>query len=263
MWARTMSGESETKPPVPWVLIAVIVVIAGAGAYMIRNVMSDDSPAERNHIAAVTLMKPPVDPPVKPPAPSPVIQERQAVLERILKVEDKSVPVMRFEGQVPRSGAQERATADAVGVHDDPGGPPAGDTLGVDAEGGAGGDSFGLVGRKGGRSILARTGGGGFAGEVPLLARFGGYIKIVTSEIKEKVIKRLDEGGGIPQGKHQCTIRVKVDKDGKIIDYHMTSSSGNNRMDQAVINALHSSRISEPPPENMPKIMDIMILSEG
>jgi TonB family protein len=134
----------------------------------------------------------------------------------------------------------------------------------MDVEGGAGGDSFGLVGRKGGRSIIARSGGGSKPTvNVPLMVRFAGYIKIVTAEIKMRVIKRLDEEGGIPKGKLQCTVRVSVDKNGQIIDYRITKSSGNTRMDQAIIRVLRSCQFSEPPPLEMPTKLDIMITSQG
>jgi len=260
-----MSGKPETKPPLPWVLIAVILMLATAGAYLVKNILSDDSPMEKSHIAVVTLVKPPLHQPVKPLPPDPV-KEKPAGRERVLKVEESSGQVMEVEGQAPRNaGIQDKMPAEDTrdGAGGDSSDMPVGDTLGVDVEGGAGGDSFGLVGRKGGRSILARAGGSKVAGKIPLQNQFGGYIKIVTAEIKEKVIKRLDEDGGIPQGKLQCIVRVRVDKDGKIIDYRMTSSSGSTRMDRAVINALRSCQISEPPPENMPRMMDIMITSQG
>jgi TonB family protein len=78
-----------------------------------------------------------------------------------------------------------------------------------------------------------------------------------------RVIKRLDEEGGIPKGKLQCTVRLSVDKDGQIIDYRITKSSGNTKMDRAIISVLHSCRFSEPPPQEMPKKIDILITSQG
>ena len=261
---RNMSDKPETKPPVPWVLISVILVLAGVGAYIVKNILSDDSQPEKSHIAAVTLVKPPSNPPLRP-SPSIAAKEKPAGRERLLKVEESSGPVMQVEGQAPRNAG---TAGDARGVRDegvegDSSGIPAGDTLGMDAEGGAGGDSFGLVGRKGGRSILARAGGSKVAAKIPFQNQFGEYIRIVTAEIKDKVMKLLAEAGGIPQGKLQCIIRVRVDNDGKIIDYRIKNHSGNTRMDQAVINALRSCQFSEPPPEFMPRMMDIMITSQG
>ena len=258
-----------TRPPVPWVLIGVLVLLGGGSAYIVRNVLSDNSRAERSHIAAVTLVRPQVKPPVKP-LPSVPVKEKTAVTERVLKVEESGDRVMRVEGPAPRNVApRDRASAESArGSYGDGGGSessdvPAGDTLGVDADGGAGGDSFGLVGRKGGRSLLARAGGPHSAATVPLRSRFAGYIQIVTVEVKEKVMKRLNEEGGIPDGKLQCIVRVRVDRDGKVMDYRITTLSGNDRMDQAVVNALRSCQFSEPPPEHMPKLMDIMITSHG
>jgi len=269
-----MYDKPETKPPVPWGLIAVILVLVSAAAYFVIHELSNDSLHEKSQVTAVTLVKPQSNPPLKP-SPSARLREKLAGLEPIQKEEKNSGQTMQVEGQVLRnSGPQDRTG----GAHGEGGGressdAPAGDTLGVDVQGGAGGDIFGLVGRKGGRSILARAGGwaGSSAGsskakgadKVPLMTKFAGYVTIVTAEIKVQVMKWLDAEGGIPRGKLQCIIRVSVDKDGKIIDHRITGSSGNTRMDQAVSNALSSYRFSEPPPESMPRTMDVMITCQG
>lgn len=233
-----MSDKREDKPPLPWVLIAVIFALVGVGAYFVKSVLTDDGPQEKRSVAAVTLVRP--APPVmkkEPVEPAKDIQKKEEINET---------------NWVDNEPA--RADNDST---------PAGDDLGVDAVGGAGGDSFGLVGKKGGRSIVAGGSAGGAHGKVSLLTRFAGYAQIVTTEIKKKVIKRLDEEGGIPRGKLQCVVRVRVDSDGKVIDYRITGSSGNTRIDQAVNNALSSCQISEPPPEDMPRTMDIKIISQG
>ncbi|HET6515726.1 MAG TPA: TonB family protein, partial [Thermodesulfovibrionales bacterium] len=279
-----MYDKPETKPPVPWSLIAVILVIAGAAVYFVINELSDNSPREKSRVAAVTLVKPPLNPPSKPPL-SVRPKEKASGIERVPKEEDSSNQGMQVEGKVlGKAGAQDGTrAADSRGAHVEGGGrggsdapgvegggkessdAPAGDTLGMDVEGGAGGDSFGLVGRKGGRSILAKVGspkGGGSSkwdGTVPLLTKFAGYINIMTAEIKEQVVKRLDAEGGIPQGNLQCIIRVSIDKNGKIISHRITSTSGNIGMDQAIMNALRSYRFRARPPESMPRTMDIMV----
>jgi TonB family protein len=76
-------------------------------------------------------------------------------------------------------------------------------------------------------------------------------------------MKRLNEEGGIPKGKLQAVIRVTVDNEGAIETYRIIGSSGNNRMDDAVKEALQHLKISEPPPDGMPRTMDIKISSQG
>jgi TonB family protein len=229
-------SDDEEKQSISWVLIAVFVLLAGGGAYIVKTVMSGGEPRKKDAIATVTLLKPQPVIKEKPPEPEPV---KEVPKEDIINPEVN-------EAQAPQNDNQDNT--------------PAGDRLGVDAEGGAGSDSFGLVGKKGGRSFLA---GGPGIGKGSFLTKFASYTQIVTTELRKKVMKRLDEEGGIPKGKLQAVVRVSVDMDGKVIDYRIIGSSGNNKMDEAIIDSLRSLRISEPPPESMPRTMDIRIISQG
>ena len=233
-----MSGQ-EKKKPVPWVLIGAFIVLAAGGVYLVKAVLSEDAPRRKDTTATVTLLKPP---------PPPLIREKPPELEPVKEIKKEEIidPSVQNDAQSSKNDSQDDT--------------PAGSDLGVDAEGSAGSDGFGLVGKKGGRSILA--GGGGF-GKGSLLAKFSGYTQIVTMELRKKVMKRLDEEGGIPRGKLQAVVRVSVDGDGKIRDYRIVGSSGNSKMDDAIIQSLRSFRVSEAPPEGMPKTMDIRIVSQG
>ena len=229
-------SDDEEKQSISWVLIAVFILLAGGGAYIVKTFMSGGEPRKKDTIATVTLLKPPM---IKEKLPEP------EQVKEIPKKEEIINPEVN-ETQTPQNDNQDNT--------------PAGDSLGVDAEGGAGSDSFGLVGKKGGRSLLA---GGSGSGKISLLTKFTGYTQIVTTELRKKVMKHLDEEGGIPKGKLQAVVRVSVDTDGKIIDYRIIGSSGNTRMDEAIIDSLRSLRISEPPPEGMRHTMDIRIISQG
>ncbi len=231
-----MSGKKQ-KESVPWVLIGVLVVLAGVGVYIVKTVLSQDEPRRKNTTTTVTLLKPPPVQ-VKPPEP-----ER---IKEIPKKEEIIDPGMKNESPAPPNADQDNT--------------PAGDKLGVDAAGGAGSDSFGLLGKKGGRSLLA--GGGGF-GQISLLNRFAGYSQIVQTEVKKKVMKQLNENGGIPKGKLQAVVRLSVDSDGSVVSFRIIGSSGNHKMDDAVMQAVGYLKISEPPPDGMPRTMDIKISSQG
>ena len=233
-----MSSKQEKKSQ-PWILISVMIALVGGGVYFFRTILSEDAPRRKDTTATVTLLKP-LPPPVikeKPPEPAQVkeVQQKEEIIDPGLK------------NEAPNNDSQDST--------------PAGDNLGVDAEGGAGGDGFGLVGKKGGRSLLA--GGSSGFGNSSLLSKFSGYTQMVTTELRKKVMKRLDEEGGIPKGKLQAVVRVSVDIDGKIIAYRIIGSSGNNRMDEAVKQSLGSLKISEPPPDGMPRTMDIKITAQG
>src|SRR3989337_1132410 len=214
-------------------LLVVMVILLGAAAYTVKAVLSDDSPRKKSSVTMVTLLKPP---------PPPQKKEEG------------------FTSEPQDVGNQDSKPA---GEEDN---TPAGDNLGVDAEGTAGGDAFGLVGKKGGRSLLAGgggSGGGGGLGRLSLLSKYTGYTQIVETEIRKRVMKRLDEEGGIPRGKLQVVARVSVDSNGAVVDYRIIGSSGNHKMDEAIKQALGDIKISEPPPDGMPRTMDIKFTYQG
>jgi TonB family protein len=76
-------------------------------------------------------------------------------------------------------------------------------------------------------------------------------------------MKRLDEEGGIPKGTLQAIVRISVDSNGAVTAYKIIGSSGNNKIDGAVKSSLMNIKISEPPPDGMPRTMDIKIKSQG
>jgi len=234
---REMPENKARKSKVPWGLVIVMVAVLGAGVYFVKSVLSEKSPRKRNSFTVVTLLKPPPPPPVEKP-PEPKIEEIQK--EEIIAPE------------------QEAAEPEAPSAEQD---APAGDKLGVDAEGAAGSDAFGLVGKKGGRSLLAGDGGG--LGKLTLLTRFAEYSQIVESEIRKKVRKRLDEEGGIPKGNHQVIARVSVDGNGAVVDFKIVGSSGDHKIDEAVRDSVGKVQISSPPPDGMPRTMVIRITSKG
>ena len=234
-----MSVEKKKKDSqVSWVLIALMVIFLGVSAYIVKMVLSDDSPRRKSSIAMVTLLKPPpVQVKEKPPEPEPVKDIKKEEIVDPTQVNDQ-----------PQDAQSQDDT-------------PAGDRLSIDGDGSAGGDSFGLGAKKGGRSIL--EGGGGGLGKRSLLSKFGGYTQIVETEIRKRVMKQLDEEGGFPKGKLQTIVRVSLDANGGIIKYKIIGSSGNHKMDDAVKNSLGNIKISEPPPDGMPRTMSIKISSQG
>jgi len=134
---------------------------------------------------------------------------------------------------------------------------PAGKQLGLDAEGTAGGDAFGLIGNKGGAGLIG--GGGGGAG-----SPFGRYGRLLEEELNRKVKKRLEGNGGIPKGKLQIVVQIDVDAQGKIVKYRIVTPSGDAKLDGVVREALkRDGAISQPPPEGMPRGVNIRISSQG
>jgi periplasmic protein TonB len=231
-----MSETQNTKSsPKSWGLIALMVVFVIAAVYIVKMVLSDDNPHKKSSVTTVTLLKPPPPVTVKEKPPEPEIKQAQKKEELIQTPQDQ-----------PKGPENDNT--------------PAGDKLGLDAEGKAGGDAFGLAGKKGGRSLLA---GGDGMGRLSLLSKYAGYSKMVETEIQKRVMTRLDEEGGIPKGKLQTVVRISVDSNGIIIDSKIIGSSGNNKMDEAVKTTLMHIKISEPPPEGMPRTIKVKISSQG
>jgi len=190
-------------------IVALMVVLMGVGGYFVKSFLSEESPNKKKSPIMVTLMKPPPPPDIKEKLPEPE-QIKQPLKEEIYTPPQDSDP-----------GPDKDST-------------PAGDTLGVDAAGTAGGDAFGLVGKKGGRSLLAGEGGTGGMGRLSLLIKFAGYTHTVEAEIRKRVMKHLDQYGGIPKGKLQAGVRLTLDGSGAVVDYKIIGSSGNHKMDDAV-----------------------------
>ncbi len=226
---------NKKSAPQSWGLIALMIVFVVAAVYIVKVVLSEDGPHKKSSVTTVTLLKPP--PPV-------TVKEKPP--EEIKQVEKKIEQTIEAPQDQPKGPENDNT--------------PAGDKLGLDAEGKAGGDAFGLAGKKGGRSILA---GGDGMGRLSLLSKFAGYTKMVEMEVRKKVMKQLDEEGGIPKGKLQTVVRISVDSNGSIVGSKIIGSSGNNRLDEAVKLSLSNIRISEPPPDGMPRTMSIKISSQG
>ncbi len=218
-----------------WGLVGLFVVLLGIGVYVIWGILSEDAPKKKNTVATISLVKPPpTPPPIKEKPPEQQIQQQ--------KKEE-------FISEGPKDQAKGPDRDDT----------PAGDKLGLDAEGKAGGDAFGLAGRKGGRSLLA---GGGLGSSQ--MKKFAWYHHMAEAEIRKRVLKILDDQGGIPGGKLQAIVDVYVSDTGVITSYKITGSSGNHRMDDAIKKVLSSSlKVGDAPPEGMDRVMTIRVFSKG
>jgi outer membrane biosynthesis protein TonB len=225
---------------VPGIIGLVFLVAIG---FLIKVVLTDSGPRQKQHISTVTLLKPPPEVKEKPPEPE---------VQKEIPKETMTTPV---EMAQPQDQAQDQQDA-----------PPAGADLGVEGDGAAGSDNFGLTakGKGKGRDITLGGGGGGSGiNKLALMSKYGWYTSKVQEEIKKQMRKQLDQEGGIPKGKFQATIRILLDSRGAIIKYQIVASSGNEKMDEALKGSLPGFRISQPPPEGMPSGMTVRIASQG
>jgi len=251
-------------------LIVLMIILLGGGGYVLKTFLSDDSPrAKKSSVAPVTLVKPPpVTEKEKPPEREPVKETQKRV--EVVDGEKAEFVDARMDNE-PQSMASDSGPAGPPGSVQD--NTPAGDRLGLDTEGKAGSDAFGLVARKGGRSILSGSGPGtpggtgtgtlrgSGSGKQSLLNKYGWYTQIVKTEVSKKVQKHMEDNGGIPKGKLETVVRVSVDDRGAIVQSQIIGSSGNHDLDKAVKQSIADMKLSEPPPEGMPRTMIIKVTS--
>lgn len=179
-----MSERRFISSPLVWSLVGLIIFFLVIGSFLVKMFLEEDDLSTTKKIATVTLVKP-LPPPVKKPQEPEPPKEKQPPREALDNkpgatpgesytdaVSHKSdvTPAPMDHSPPPTSGAMESAHPPAAGpVNVSPseasgeggGGAPAGGPIGLDAVGTGGGDAFGLVARRGGRSITATGGGTG------------------------------------------------------------------------------------------------------
>lgn len=196
--------------------VIVAVVVAGL-IWLIRDMQKTPNEPKREVAQVVKLIRPPPPPPEPPPPPPP---------------EEK------IEEPLPQETPEEAPPEESQ----------APEQLGLDAEGVAGGDSFGLAARKGGRDLVG-TGGAAFAW--------------YTSSLKDRILEFLSDDERIRKGKYQVTVSVWVRRDGSIEQIKLRSTSGDQGLDRAIEDTLRQmQRAQEAPPIEMPQPVTLRIVSK-
>lgn len=215
-----MTGERTSGRKAAWILgIAACVLLLGAGVYMVRNLVNSKAAPPRQVAQEVQIIRPPPPPPDQPPPPPPPPEEKV----------DISDPV-----------PEEPTPSDQ---------PPPGEQLGVDAAGSGSGDGFGLVGRPGGRDLLA-SGGSAYAW--------------YAGVIKNEILGHLGEEKKVRTGSYSVVVRLWLRRDGTIEKTILASSTGDKERDRAIEVALSQmARVSQPPPADMPQPISLRIVSRG
>lgn len=213
-----MSGLSKAKPQkqrnLPLILLCVAVVILGATAFgVIRGILSGTPPQPKKVVQEIHVIRPPPPPPDLPPPPPPPPEEK--------------VNVPEPEKQPDPTPSDE---------------PPPAQQLGLDAEGTAGGDAFGLVGNKGGRELLA-TGGSVFAW----------YSNKMQSEIRDCLADDKDVRKGTVH------VRMWLRDDGTIDRVRLAESTGDGTRDKVIETRVEKCRHFSPPPAGTPEPITIKL----
>jgi protein TonB len=193
--------------------LAAVALLVG-GALVVMKFIA--APAKKNPgVQQVALLKQPPPPPPKPPEKPP---EPPKIKDDVKIDQPKDDP----------------KPADAKAPDD----KPASDKpLGVDADGSAGSDGFGLAANRGGRDFLT-TGGGG-----------GAYY---TGLLQRQFFEALSRNRKILKDEFRVVVKVWLGDDGRVQKADIVSSSGNTQVDDLIaLTLLEMSPLKDVPPSSM------------
>lgn len=216
-----MSGESQKYRFLPLIALAVVVLVAGVGVFwMVRGFLNSAPPATKKVVQEIHVIRPPPPPPDEPPPPPPPPEEKVDVHE-------------------PDPEPDPTPSND----------PPPSEQLGLDTEGGAGGDAFGLMGHPGGRDLMASG---------------GSALNWYAGLLKNEVLAQLEDVKDAHKGAYSATVKIWVRGDGTIERAQLAQSTGDPARDKAIETALsHITKVSEAPPAGMPQPVSLRIVSRA
>jgi TonB family protein len=204
---------SKRAPLIAGVACGVALMVGLA--WVIHGFMASKNEKPARMVQNITVIRPPPPPPDEPPPPPPD------------KVDE---PIPQNEPEPTPDNA-----------------PTPSEQLGLDAEGAAGDDGFGLAARKGG-SDLVGTGGAAFAW--------------YTGRLKDEVTERLSADAGVRAKKFTVVVRVWIESDGRIRNMQLVGGSGSRDLDTAISAALATiQRLNQAPPLEMPQPISLRIVS--
>ncbi|HKQ83976.1 MAG TPA: cell envelope integrity protein TolA [Steroidobacteraceae bacterium] len=197
----------------------IVVLVVAALIWFVRGFLQTPVKQQRPQAQVVKLVRPP-PPPEEPPPPPPPPEE---------KIEE---PLPQDQPDEPSPEPEQMA-----------------EQLGLDAEGVAGADGFGLAARKGGRDIVG-SGTGAFVW--------------YTSMLKDSILDVLSADERVRRGSYSITVRIWLADDGRVKDVKLATTSGNRELDSAIERALaRMDRIRESPPLEMPQPVTLKIVSRS
>lgn len=207
-WARFM----------PALIIVVVLLVVVGGLYWIKTKLDAKPGNPKKMVQQITVIAPP------PPPPPPPEQK----IEEPPPPEEEPEPIDEPE-PVPEDVPD---TADE---------PPPGADLGVDAEGGAGTDDFGLVAKKGGSALLGGNGSNPFSW--------------YTNTVQQDVLEKINENQKIRKRAYRVTVKLWVDSaSARVKRVELANSTGDKQLDKELkMTAMLIGQLSERVPIEMPQ----------
>jgi periplasmic protein TonB len=200
------------------------LIVLGVGVLMVdmvRDFLNTPAATPPRGPQQVTLLTPP------PPPPPPQEKPPEPEIEDEVKIEEPE----------PLDDLPEEASDE----------PPPGSDLGVDAEGGAGGDGFGLIGRKGGRGLLDGA---------------GDPFRYYASQLQRQIENALVEHDELRKKNYSVTASVEMRDDGSVLRAQLEISTGDRETDAMMIDVItRMQALSQSPPPDMPQPIRLRISS--
>jgi periplasmic protein TonB len=212
-----MAQKKHFRVYLPRILGGVVLfAVIGYMIYFVVNLKGDKTDKKEKKPQQVTLVKPPPPPPPPPKVEKPPEPPKEKI--------EEPVPEPEPEPEEPVPDVEEA---------------PPGEDLGLDAEGGAGSDGFGLVGRKGGRGLFGGGGGG---------SPFARYGKMAANEIREV----LSENEKLRRKGYTAVGKLWLEPDGTVKKIELARGSNDSDIDELLVRTLNKlKKINEPPPSTM------------
>lgn len=186
--------------------------------WFVRTMMASKAVKQNRQVQIVQVIRPPPPPPPKDEPPPPPPEKTEEPLPK-----DEPEPAPNDE-------------------------PPPSEPMGIDAQGSAGEDAFGLAARHGGSDLVGGNGSAAFAW--------------YTNRLKDAVVDKLSSDSRIGSKKFSLSVQVWIEPDGRIKQVKLASTTGNHELDQRIESALSSlTRLSESPPLDMPQPISLKIVS--
>lgn len=188
---------------------AGLLLLIGLVWLVVVQLSQPSETKKKRAVQEISLLKPPPPPP--PPKVPPPPQPKVDVPEKINVPQDKPAD----------------KPADA---------PPPGPDLAVDATGTGTGDSFGLLGKKGGTDLLA-SGTGGTAGGGSRFAWYGALVKDRIQERVQEIVSKDKKLNGVD---FRILVHVWVSAAGVVTKVELMDSTQNQELDNTLRAALRN-----------------------
>ncbi len=199
---------------------AAAVLLLGLFVQFVRTMMAAKTAPQRQ-VQVVQLIPPPPPPPPPEQPPPP--------------------PPEKTEEPLPKDQPEPTPQDDQ---------PPPAAPLGLDANGSAGSDAFGLEARRGGGDLIGGTGG----------AMFAWY----TNRLRDAIVEKLSADAQLAAKRFSLSARVWIEKDGRVREVKLVSTTGDRALDKRIEADLATlTRLDQAPPLEMPQPITLKIVSRS